>query len=352
MKLYNIIIIEILLSLILISSCKDSITPPTNNKPDTTSHNIIWEADTLGDWNSRLRAIWGSSPNDIWAAGWIIRGNWGTNLVHYDGEKWEDYDYFKAEFYGMFGLDSNNIWAVGNNLGPYDEALIAHYNGKEWKTVYVDINLPSLGAVWASAPDDVFAVGAYGTIIHFNGFNWKVMDSGTRKHLYDIWGFASDDVYICGGSTAAVGDTSKPILLHYNGSTWSSLLDTNSYPHNYIGTVWGNSSDNIYFEGSYNKGYGLYQGNINEGWNFVLIPDDNNGMNKIRGNSKNNIFIVGAFGITVHYNGINWQMYPELLREPGGPNLWDVMVFDNSVFIVGSEYNILKGIVYKGTITN
>jgi len=344
---------SIILFAFLTSSCNEQVTPPPpNDEPDTTSHDIIWEADTLGDWNSRLRAVWGSSPNNIWAAGWIVRGDWGTNLVHYDGEKWEDYDYFEAEFNGMFGLDSNNIWAVGNNLVvPRRDALVAHYDGFEWKTVYVDINLPSLRAVWASAPDDVFAVGSYGTIIHYNGSNWEVMQTGWNKNLYDVWGFGSNDVFACGGDTPAVGDTSKPLLLHYDGNTWTSLLDTVNYPERSIGTVWGSGPENVYFEGSYAE-IGLYQGNITEGWNFVPIPDDNNAIRKVRGNSGNNIFAVGVYGIVVHYNGINWQMYPELLKEPGGPTFWDAMVFDNNVFIVGSEYNVLKGIVYKGTIKN
>lgn len=340
------------LIIVLLTSCNDSVTPPTPiEEPDTTTHDIIWEADTLGDWNSRLSAIWGSSPNNIWAAGWIVRGDWGTNLVHYDGEKWEDYDYFEANFNGMFGLDSNNIWAVGYNLGPYDEALVAQFDGIEWKTVYVDINVPGLFAVWASAPNDVFAVGSKGTIIHYNGSTWEVMQTGWNKNLYDVWGFGSNDVFACGGNNPTVGDTSKPLLLHYDGNTWESLLDTINYPERSIETVWGSSPDNIFFQGYY-KENGLYQGNITEGWNFVPIPDDNNDMNKIRGSSDHNIFIVGSFGIAVHYNGINWQMYPELLKEPGGPTFWDVMVFDNMVFIVGSEYNVLKGIVYKGTIKN
>ncbi len=346
--------INIILLAVIISACKDEITPPTPPPPppDSTSHEIIWEADTLGDFNSCLEAVWGSSPNDVWAAGWIFRGNGGTNLVHYDGENWEDYDYFEAEFWGMFGLDSSEIWAVGNNLCyPCNYALVAHYNGAEWKTVYVGENVPSLSAVWASAPNDVFAVGGKGTILHYNGNSWNIMEAGTKRNLYDIWGFGPDDVYACGGYTGAIGDTSKPILLHYDGNNWTSLLDTVNYPYRNINTVWGSSPDNVFFEGPYIE-IGLYQGNLHDGWHFVPIPDDNTHITKIRGNKNYNIFLVGHYGLVVHYNGRNWRMYDELLEKPGGPILSDVMVFDNTVFIVGVEFGSLKGIVYRGIIQN
>jgi photosystem II stability/assembly factor-like uncharacterized protein len=272
--------------------------------------------------------------------------------VHYDGEKWEDYDYFEAQLRGMFGLNENDIWAVGNNLVfPNKDALIAHYNGSVWRTVLVDVGTPLLTAVWASSANNVFAVGFEGTIMHYNGSNWAKMESGTGRNLFDVWGISSNDVYACGGLTGAAGDTSKPILLHYDGNKWSSLLDTVSNPNKEIRTVWGSSPDNIYFRGSYQQ-IGLYQGNITAGWNFISVPDDNTAIRKIRGSSSYNIFLVGAFGIIVHYNGHSWQRYEELLDKPAGPTFKDLIVIENTVYIVGKEFKSYKAIVYKGTMKN
>lgn len=330
--------------------CSNPVTPPPPpQKPDSTSHEIIWEVDTLGDWNSDLSAVWGSSPDNVWATGWITRGSWGTNIIHYDGEKWEDYDYFEADLNGMFGLNENDIWAVGNNLIiPNRDALIAHYDGTEWKTVHIDYGTSILKAVWASAPDDVFAVGFDGTILHYNGKKWDKMKSGTDKHLFDVWGFASDDVYACGGMTSTLGYPFQPTLIHYDGLEWKTILDTTGYEWHEISTIWGSSSDNVYYDAS----FGLFQGNLTNGWNYVPIPDDNTAINKIRGSASFNIFEVGHFGLVLHYNGRTWRRYNELLNKPGGPLLSDVIVFENSVFIVGLEHNVNKAIVYRGTIKN
>ena len=330
-------------------ACKNPVTPtPPPPKPDSTSHEVIWEADTLGDWNSWINAVWGSSPDNVWAVGWITRGDWGTNIVHWNGNQWEDYDYFEADLNGMFGLDSNNIWAVGETLhGQIGEALIAHYDGSTWKTVHVDYENPYLMGVWASAPDDVFAVGDRGTILHYDGNAWTKMDSLTDKQLRDVWGFAHNDVYAC-GAMPPPGEPWEPILLHYDGQRWKKIIDTTNLDEHAIYTVWGSSADNVYFNAA---SWGFYHGNVVDGWIKEYIPDDHTHIRKIRGSSDYNIFQVGDYGIVLHYNGHSWHRYDELLRKPGGPILSDVVVFENSVFIVGWDF-INKGIVYRGTIQN
>ncbi len=142
------------------------------------------------------------------------------------------------------------------------------------------------------------------------------METSSYRNLFDVWGFSSSDVYASGGFSGEVGDTSKPILLHYDGNTWSSLLDTVAYYHKHISTLWGSSSNNVYFQGVYEK-TGLFNGNYIDGWNFVPIPDDHTAINNMRGNSSYNVFLVGHFGIVVHYNGRSWKMYDELLVKRG-----------------------------------
>ena len=43
-----------------------------------------------------------------------------------------------------------------------------------------------LSGVWGSSGEDVFAVGAFGTILHYDGTAWSLMDSGTTEGLYGV----------------------------------------------------------------------------------------------------------------------------------------------------------------------
>jgi hypothetical protein len=54
-----------------------------------------------------------------------------------------------------------------------------------------------LGAIWASSSSDVYAVGGYGAILHFDGSNWKLVDSSSVS-MAAVWGSSPSDVYAVG----------------------------------------------------------------------------------------------------------------------------------------------------------
>ena len=45
---------------------------------------------------------------------------------------------------------------------------------------------------------DVFAVGDGGTILHYNGSTWSSMTSGTTNYLRGVWGSSGSDVFAVG----------------------------------------------------------------------------------------------------------------------------------------------------------
>src|SRR5919198_4792663 len=71
----------------------------------------------------------------------------------------------------------------------------------------------TLNSVWGSARDDVWAVGLFGTILHWDGTAWSASSSGTPNHLLGVWGSASTDVWAVGG-----GGT----ILHWDGTGWAA----------------------------------------------------------------------------------------------------------------------------------
>ena len=74
--------------------------------------------------------------------------------------------------YGISGFDSSDVWAVGAG------GVAVHWNGKRWIPQRTGTTR-TLNAVWAVAADDVVAVGDVGTTAHFNGSNWATFTDPT-----------------------------------------------------------------------------------------------------------------------------------------------------------------------------
>src|SRR5207245_1197781 len=56
----------------------------------------------------------------------------------------------------------------------------------------------ALNGVWASSANDVWAVGVYGTAMHWEGSAWSLSSTGTTTDLWAVWGAASNDVWAVG----------------------------------------------------------------------------------------------------------------------------------------------------------
>jgi archaellum component FlaF (FlaF/FlaG flagellin family) len=101
--------------------------------------------------------------------------------------------------------EPDDVWAVGA------EGTIVHWDGSAWKQV------PSstrswLSGVWASGPDDAWAVGAFGTVLHWNGVRWTtstrtagwldgVCGWGTNSDAEDIWAVGTGGALLHGDAT-------------------------------------------------------------------------------------------------------------------------------------------------------
>jgi hypothetical protein len=78
--------------------------------------------------------------------------------------------------------------------------------------------------VWGSVDDDVFAVGASGTVLHYAGTGWSAMTRTTSNDLRGVWGSSGSDV-------SAVGEDGT--ILHYGGAlpmVYLSLVLKNQSP--------------------------------------------------------------------------------------------------------------------------
>ena len=112
------------------------------------------------------------------------------------------------------------------------------YNGKEFlrKDELTDETI-SLFGVWGTQTDNVYICGSHGTILHFDGEEWKVMETGTEEYLLSIWGTSDDNIFV-------VGDNSS--ILHFDGKAWSKI---NPIKEEYFTKVKGLGKDCVYVAG-------------------------------------------------------------------------------------------------------
>lgn len=96
------------------------------------------------------------------------------------------------------------------------------------------ISSADLNAVWGSGTDNIYAVGDSGTIIHFDGNDWMLTDSGFSNNFHGVWASNPNEVFVVGSSGT---------ILYFNGDTWSPMTSGTSVK---INDIWGTSSTCVF----------------------------------------------------------------------------------------------------------
>ena len=144
---------------------------------------------------------------------------------------------------GIWGSGPDDVFAVGEN------GVIVHYDGTSWSIMNSGTTTAYLGSIWGSGSNNVYAVGAVydggdftGVIFHYNGTSWEKISALIMTSPISIWGSGPDDIYVAGGNS----DYFFGSIAHYDGRSWSTS-STGSYSPLY--SVWGSSADNVYVVG-------------------------------------------------------------------------------------------------------
>jgi hypothetical protein len=187
-----------------------------------------------------------------------------------------------AELYGMWGSDANNVWAVGAG------GTILKWDGASWISVSSGTT-NDLAAVWGTQASNVWAVGAAGTILRWNGSAWSSHTSGTTNNLLGLWGSDANDVW-------AVGMNGT--ILKWNGISWSHLSGATI---NFSG-MWGSDTNNVWIVGD--------AGQIRHRSGLLWVTQLSNTtspLSAIWGSDISHIWAVGGFGEIVMWNGTGWN---------------------------------------------
>jgi hypothetical protein len=231
-----------------------------------------------------LRALSVVSAGEIYAVG-------DNKAYRYDGSSW-------TEFYngGVYPLD---IWTFDGSsvfVAFYGGSFPGHLKGGVFRfdqslalvdSVYTGF---STTAVWGSSQSDVFAVGLYDSILHFDGTDWTSDAVGDAAYLSDVHGVGPDEVYAVGPRTP---------LHRYDGNRWTSI----DLPEQISGAsaVWVAAANDVYVL------YGLGGVAHYDGAGFELLNSSTGQyLGAAWGSSPDDIVAVGSNKKTVRFNGSKW----------------------------------------------
>jgi hypothetical protein len=157
----------------------------------------------------------GTGPDDVWFVGEQGR------MVHWDGAHATDLPRLTtATLYGVWPAAKNDAWAVGGTVEggtakPND--VVLHWDGTAWSPSPLP-GAPlgrTLFKIWGSGPDDIYAVGEFGTIWHRALGTWTLATNLPKLggNLLTVHGSGPSEVYAVGGRD----------VLHWDGAAWSAV---------------------------------------------------------------------------------------------------------------------------------
>ncbi|MFZ1280486.1 MAG: glucosyl transferase, partial [Ignavibacteriaceae bacterium] len=187
--------------------------------------------------------------------------------------------------------------------------------------------------IWGSSSSDVYIVGYYGNIAHYDGTNWNRIESGTTLNINDIWGDYNQktkewEILAACGNYLHGYENERAIVRILNNNT-ATLLNATGSKWPLIG-VWFKAGKKYYVNGA-----GIYRTKIlGSEWIGAPLEFTEYTTQRIRGNDINDLVASGDFGDLLHFNGYNWQSYISQTYLPNG-TLLSVDIKRNVVVATG-----------------
>ncbi len=308
---------------------------------DSTSNNFTWQMFLFSGkaGSSILQDVAIISDTDIWAMGTIAPDSLDQemyNAIHWNGSSWQSIRIYFYTFCGQSNMGSypthavlafsqSDIWIAG-------AGQVTRWNGYSQSVPICD-GSPSpfdIYKLWGNDSSSVYAVGYSGNVAsYFNGL-WHQLVSSTSLGVHDVWGVSN---VISGEEQvlAVASDqfTNNGVAVLQLSRTQASMIQTTGIPTTSIMGVWSADGREWYVCGD-----GLYKTrNLSFGrkriTNVPLIYKE-----AIRGNGPNDIYVVGDFGLIMHFNGSTWFDCSQQVNLPNSV-FYGVGVKGNTVVAVG-----------------
>jgi len=283
--------------------------PKPSNGVDTTTQNFTFETFEFGDGfsSSYFKDVWIFDENNIWAVGYLATDSVSNaNIMRWNGDKWfvDSYVGHSSGINGIWAIDSSNIYFANGAVLIYKDGLFTQENFQNLAFT----NGQGVDKLWGSSANNIWGVGPGGTIVHFDGNEWKKIDFDSQWNFYDITGDLNT------GEIYAVARKRGFISVIVKLGTTPEIIfnaEESKFPFHFA-TIELVDNENIYIAG---VDIGLFNLVTEEA---IVIDDLPLGYNisTITSTSKNDIYFIGddiGEGILkkklVHYNGKRFKYF-------------------------------------------
>ncbi|MDB5213115.1 MAG: hypothetical protein JWO86_1042 [Myxococcaceae bacterium] len=258
-----------------------------------------------------LSAVWSFAPDDAFAVG-------DSGMIHWDGKTWSLVPGGDGGLEGLTGLwasGPNDIWAVASGQHRLLHGTRASGGSISWTTLETDGG-PTRDHVTGTAPGDVWTAGVEddGTQVLEHAVSVdggaptfsKLVIPDSPFFTNGLFVSAGDELWIAGSGDAAA------VVLHAkkkaNVYAWDTSLDTTGQPFTFFPAIWGDSANEIWVLGA--KADHYHRSALADGggaWspiaNHVSVA-----MTSVWGSGKNDVWAVGYFGAIRHWDGSAWTV--------------------------------------------
>jgi len=246
------------------------------------------------------------------------------------------------------GLSASNMYIAAQNRGLF-------HRTSEGGAFNIELD-PGVGGipsntrfftVFAVASDDVWVGSGYGAYLlwHWNGATWTNESASILAldpqiyAVYSIWASGPNDVWAVGETNAAIGC----FVHHYNGAAWTDRTPPTGSPpggNEWLNTVFGFGPNDVWIGGNLESGpQASIQQWTGAGWvdRSDAVIDSFESIMHLGGTSSNDLWAVSSYsppipGSMAHWNGSAWT----IVSPSVGPDL-----FDGGILQLGSGANNL-----------
>ncbi len=222
----------------------------------------------------------------------------------------------------IWGSGADDIFAVGA------AGTILHFNGASWLPMTVPAGSSSreLRSVWGSSDLGVLVVGSSGTILHYDGLAWRELSAlpPTATIGFNAVCFHGDRAVAAG--TSADPDVSS--LFAFDGLTWRSMADQGAPLGVTINGLWSDGEQELIAVGSGAASIHRHDG---QRWLPMILPSsvEVGTLQAVWGPGPESVYAVGRQGVSdrgviLHFNGAYWSAMhtPDLTTERRYTAIW------------------------------